>query len=143
MSLNNAYVRPFQPVDLLDGGTAAARWDQVDLMARNRHARKGEASWTLPVRTSVHGLAVWWAADLGGGVSLSTSPLAAPTHWEQLFLPAIEPVDVEKGETLRMEIGSRSTEEGGTDLAWSLAVDDARGRQRLRHAMSLAKGFLP
>lgn len=144
MSLNNAYVRPFRHADLLDGGAAAVRWDRVDLAAaRNRHARKGVATWTLPRRTTVHGLAVWWIAELAPGVLLSTSPLAEPTHWEQLFLPSLEPVTAERGETLEAEIGSRTTEEGGTDIAWTLTVTDARGRQRRRQAMSLAKGFVP
>ena len=91
----------------------------------------------------MHGLAVWWIAELAPGVLLSTSPLAEPTHWEQLFLPSLELVTAERGETLEAEIGSRTTEEGGTDIAWTLTVTDARGRQRQRQAMSLAKGFVP
>lgn len=143
MSLNNAYVRRFEATDLLDGGTKAARWDHVDLMARNRQQRRGSAHWTPARKATVHGLAVWWVAGLAPGVHLSTSPLDPPTHWEQLFLPVLEPVAVGRGETLTAEVGSRTSEEGGTDLAWSLAVGDTTGKERHRQAMSLAKGFVP
>ena len=143
MSLNNAYVRRFEARDLLDGATTAERWDHVDLMARNRQQRRGTARWSPGRETTVHGLAVWWVAGLGPGVRLSTSPLDPPTHWEQLFLPALEPVDIGRDETLTAEIGSRTSEEGGTDIAWSLAVHDAAGNERHRQAMSLAKGFVP
>jgi protein arginine N-methyltransferase 1 len=143
MSLNNAYVRKFDAGDLLDGGAAAQTWDRVDLALRNRHSRKGAGTWKVARATTVHGVAVWWVATLSPRVALSTSPLAPPTHWEQLFLPALEPLVLARGDTLAAEIASRTSESGGTDLAWSLAVLDAQGRERQRQSMSLAKGFLP
>jgi len=76
-------------------------------------------------------------------VVLSTSPLAAPTHWEQLYLPALEPIDLKAGETLMVQVRSRSSEEGGTDLAWGLRARSIRGRERLAQDLSLEKGFLP
>lgn len=143
MSLNNAYVRPFTPADLLEGGKAARRWDRIDFTVKNRGNRQGRESWTATRPMTVHGLCVWWSAQLSAEVALSTSPLAAPTHWEQLFLPALEPVTVKKGETFVAELGSRSSEAAGTDLAWTVSVQDARGREQTRHSSSLAKGFLP
>ncbi|MGE0698236.1 MAG: 50S ribosomal protein L11 methyltransferase [Hyphomicrobiaceae bacterium] len=143
MSLNNVYIRTLQPGELLDGGMAGARWDRIDFHEKNRTARRGTLRWKVPRSVTVHGLAVWWSAELVPGVTLTTSPLAAPTHWEQLFFPALEPIDVGEGETLAAEIRTRSTEEAGTDLAWTLAVLDGEGRERSRQAMSLGKGFLP
>jgi protein arginine N-methyltransferase 1 len=143
MSLNNVYIRSVGANELLGGGASAAAWDEVDFKRPNRLTRKGEARWLLRRPATVHGLAVWWAAALGGPVTLSTSPLAAPTHWEQLFFPALEPLRLGGGDTLCAEIRSKSSEEGGTDIAWSLAHLDSRGRERSRQALSLAKGFLP
>ncbi len=143
MSLNNAYVRTFPPGELLDRGRSAVTWDKLDLHARNRFARKGLAEWKIEAPVTVHGLAVWWTAQLAPGVVLSTSPLAAPTHWEQLFLPALEPIALKAGETLVAELKSRSSEETGTDIAWSYRVRTAKGKQRLAQEMSLEKGFLP
>jgi hypothetical protein len=143
MSLNNAYVRVFPPAELLERGRTAVTWDKLDFKVRNRFARKGTAEWRVEAPVTVFGLAVWWEAELAPGVKLSTSPLAAPTHWEQLYLPALEPIELKAGETLAVQVRSRSSEEGGTDLAWSLRARTAKGRERVSQDLSLEKGFLP
>jgi len=143
MSLNNAYVRTFPRSELLDGGRTAVTWDRLDFRVRNRFARKGTAEWKIRESVTVHGLAVWWSAELVAGIVLSTSPLAPPTHWEQLFLPALEPIILNAGETLVASLRSHSSEEGGTDLAWGFRVKTAKGKQRLAQDLSLEKGFLP
>ena len=143
MGLNNAYVRVFPRAELLDGGRTAVTWDRLDFSVRNRFARKGTAEWKIKEPATVHGLAVWWSAELVPGVVLSTSPLAAPTHWEQLFLPALEPIALKAGETLAVQVRSHSSEEGGTDLAWNFRAKTAKGKQRLVQDLSLEKGFLP
>jgi type I protein arginine methyltransferase len=143
MSLNNAYVRAIPPSELLDGGQAAVRWDRLDFSARNRMSRKGGGEWRAARPMSVYGLALWWRAELAPGVVLATSPLSPATHWEQLFFPALEPLQLAAGDRLTADLRSRSSEEGGTDLAWTLTVKDVKGRQRAHQALSLEKGFLP
>ncbi len=143
MSLNNVYIRTLRPDELLQEGAAAVRWDRLDFHVRNRLQRRGEMSWRLDAPATVHGLAVWWSAELVPGVTLSTSPLAPPTHWEQLFFPALEPIQLQAGDTLTAEIRTRSSEEGGTDLAWTLGAVAATGEPRARQTLSLDKGFLP
>jgi protein arginine N-methyltransferase 1 len=143
MSLNNAYVRALKPQELLGKGEAAIAWDRVDLAKRNRLSRRGEAKWEMPAPTTVYGLAVWWTAELTPGVSLTTSPLGEATHWEQLYLPCVAPIRLRPGETLAASINSRSSEEAGTDIAWTLSAIDAKGKRLARHAMSLEQGFLP
>lgn len=143
MSLNNVYIRTARPQELLDSGRSAVCWDKVDFAQANRMTRKGEARWTMKRPQTVHGLAVWWTSALAPGITLTTSPLAEPTHWEQLFFPALEPLALEAGETLLAEIRTKSSEEAGTDIAWSLAALTGKGRERDRQSLSLAKGFLP
>jgi protein arginine N-methyltransferase 1 len=143
MSLNNVYIRTLKPDELLGGGASAQMWDRVDFSEKNRLSRRGTMRFEAPTAFTVHGLAVWWTAELVPGVSLTTSPLAPPTHWEQLFFPALEPIAVKPGDTLVAEIRARSTEEAGTDLAWTFSVSGAKGRERDRQALSLSKGFLP
>jgi protein arginine N-methyltransferase 1 len=143
MSLNNVYIRTLKPDELLDGGAAAQRWDQIDFYQKNRTSRRGVLEWPVTKAVTIHGLAVWWTAELVPGVELTTSPLGKPTHWEQLFFPAAETLSLAPGETLVAEIRSRSTEEAGTDLAWTLVRLDAARREQERHAMSLSKGFIP
>ncbi len=143
MSLNNVYIRTLAPAELLNEGRAAQCWDRVDFYEKNRLSRRGTLRWEITQPSTVHGLAVWWTAELVPGVPLSTSPLAPPTHWEQLFFPALEPIELAQGETLVAEIRSRSSEEAGTDMAWSFAVESSERKVRLRQALSLEKGFLP
>ena len=143
MSLNNVYIRTLQPAELLESGKSAYCWDKLDFAVANRMTRKGEAQWRMSRSQTVYGLAVWWSAALAPDVTLTTSPMAHSTHWEQLFFPALEPLRVEAGETLLAEIRSKSSEEGGTDIAWSLAAVTAKGKERGRQALSLTKGFLP
>lgn len=143
MSLNNAYVRTIPASELLDGGRTAARWDHLDFHVRNRMSRKGRVQWRAARAVTVYGLALWWRAELAPGILLATSPLAPATHWEQLYFPALEPLALASGHTLMADLRSRSSEEGGTDLAWTLVVTDAKGRQCARQVLSLEKGFLP
>ncbi|KAB2920778.1 MAG: methyltransferase [Hyphomicrobiaceae bacterium] len=143
MSLNNIYVRWFEPRDLLDGGAAARAWDKVAFDRRNKTTRAGELAWKMSRGTTIYGVGLWWRADLIAGVQLSTSPLAPRTHWEQLYLPALEPLAVAPGETLRVRLRSTTSYEKGTNMTWALAVADAHGRERVRHALDLEKGYLP
>lgn len=143
MSLNNVYIRTLKPAELFEGGRSARTWDAVDFTKQNRLTRKGEAEWTARTPVTVYGLAVWWTAALHASVSLTTSPLGEPTHWEQLYFPVLEPISVAAGDTLQIEIHTKSSEATGTDIAWSFAVRPAKGRERGRQALSLTKGFLP
>lgn len=143
MSFNNAYVRSLKPAELLDGGASAKAWDVVELGQEKRASRKGEASWKAAKPAAVYGFAVWWVADLAPGVSLSTAPNAARTHWEQLYFPLGEPVQLKAGETVLLSLRSHSTEETGTHLAWTAVHFDASGKSLAKHAHDLDKGFLP
>ena len=143
MSLNNIYVRWLEPADLLGGGAAAKAWDQVRFDRKNKTTRTGEAEWKATRAGTVYGLALWWVAELAEGVRLSTGPLDPRTHWEQLYLPALEPIAIAPGETLRARLKSTTSFETGTNLTWTLSVTDGKGRERIRQALDLEKGFLP
>jgi protein arginine N-methyltransferase 1 len=143
MSLNNIYVRGLTPADLLDGGAAAKAWDQVRFDRKNKTTRSGETEWKVARPSTVYGLALWWTAELTEGVRLSTGPLDPRTHWEQLYLPALEPIAIAPGETLRARLKSTTSYETGTNVTWALSVADAKGKERIRQSMDLEKGFLP
>ena len=74
---------------------------------------------------------------------LSTAPGEARTHWEQLYFPLLVPLEVKTGETVSVTLRSRTTQQGGTHIAWSATRLDARGRSLERHGHDLDKGFLP
>ncbi len=143
MGLNNIYVRVLEPSDLLAGGKAFAKWDVIDLTAGHGSSRKGEAAFRLDEPSTVYGLVTWWEADLLNGIKLSTGPAAPRTHWEQLYLPLLEPIDAQAGESVRFTIRSRTGPDIGTTLAWTVTHNDAAGAQVGRQALDLEKGYLP
>lgn len=143
MSLNNIYVRTLVANELLDGGRAALAWDSVDLTVDARSSRKGSGRWHASAAQKVYGFALWWDAELVAGISLSTSPLLPKTHWEQLYLPLLTPLDVKRGETVNLSVSSTSSEDQGTNIAWSVQRLDRTGKTLEKQAMDLNKGYLP
>ncbi len=141
LTLNNIYVRTIAPQDLFDGMKSASMWDQVELGKDRGSTRKGEASWTLRRPTTVYGFALWWAADLAG-VSLSTAPDAPPTHWEQLYLPLLDPIRATGGQRVLFSVRSRTSRESGTTIAWTV-THDADGAILSRQGLDLKQGYLP
>jgi hypothetical protein len=143
ISLNNAYVRTVASSELLDGARSAQVWDRLDFQHENRPARKGEGRWRLAGPATVYGFALWWTAELAPGIALSTAPDAARTHWEQLYLPLLEPLEGAAGESIALTIRSRSSPEAGTHIAWTALALSRRGAVRTKQALDLDKGFLP
>jgi Ribosomal protein L11 methyltransferase (PrmA) len=143
MTLNNIYVRWFDAGDLLEGGAAAQAWDKVVFDRRNKTTRAGEASWRMHGPATIYGLALWWRAELVSGVNVATGPLDPRTHWEQLYLPVLSPIAVATGQTLSANLRSTTSYERGTNVTWSLAVADAAGREVVRQALDLERGYLP
>lgn len=143
MSLNNAYVRSLKPSELLGGMTSAKQWDVVELGLDKRANRKGEASWKLDTPETIYGFACWWQAELGAGVTLSTAPDSPRTHWEQIYFPLLQPIDVRPREMIMVSIRSQSSLAGGTNMAWTAVHFDMKGTSVQRQALDLDKGYLP
>jgi Ribosomal protein L11 methyltransferase (PrmA) len=143
MSLHNIYVRSLGPQDLFAGGAEAKVWDEVRFDRRNRTTRAGEADWRFKEAQQVYGLALWWSAELAPGVTLCTSPQSPPTHWEQLYLPALAPIKVGRGQKLACRLRSTTSFERGTNVTWRLVLSDAAGRELVQQTLDLERGFLP
>lgn len=143
MGLNNIYVRTLAPADLLDGGKSAVKWDNVDFMKPTKTTRSGDAPFTTAKPVTITGIALWWSAELIDGIRISTAPDAPRTHWEQLYLPALEPFVLQPGEILDIKLRSTTSYANGTNVTWSFAVKTAKGKERLRQALDLNKGYIP
>lgn len=139
MSLNNIYVRTFGAKELLD----AKAWDSIELGSDGRSARKGEAAWKPKAATTIYGFATWWSAELTPGIVLSTAPDAPRTHWEQLYFPLLQPIAAKAGDTIAVNLRSRTSAEAGTHVAWVATHRDAKGREVARQSLNLDKGYLP
>jgi len=118
ISLQNMYVKTVQKTDLLDGGKAAKVWDEIDFTEENSNVREAIIHWKIRKKTTVHGIALWWESILARGVKLSTSPLAKPTHWEQIYLPLIESAICAAGDVLRITMSSDTSPDVRIRLRW-------------------------
>ncbi len=119
ISLQNMYVKTLKKTDLLDGGKAAKAWDDIDFTAENSDVRDATIEWTIRTKTTVYGIALWWETILAKGVTLSTSPLKPPTHWENIYLPLFEPIRCAKG-PLRLSLRSDTSPDVGIRLQWEI-----------------------
>jgi protein arginine N-methyltransferase 1 len=136
MSLNNAYVRQLAPGDLL--ASDGVVFDEVSFANEVSGDRGGQVTWRTHKPCTVYGLCYWWAADFGLEEMLSTAPGAPRTHWEQLYLPVLEPMEVSAGEAFETDFRSITSAQSGTDMAWSFLP-----RNGERQNLCLDHGYLP
>ncbi|HRK19833.1 MAG TPA: 50S ribosomal protein L11 methyltransferase, partial [Hyphomicrobiaceae bacterium] len=143
MGLNNIYVRWLAAEDLLDGGRSAITWDKVDFARPTKTTRSGGGTWTVSEPQTITGLALWWRAELVPGISLGTGPFDPRTHWEQLYLPVLDPMPVAAGETIDARVRSTTSYDKGTNVRWTISIRDRKGKERATQSMDLNRGFLP
>jgi len=137
---NNMYVFAIEPADLLD--VAAAQWDAAEFSADVASRRAGNVSWPLANDATVFGFALWWDCTLVPGVVLSTSPHAPRTHWDQIYLPLLEPLEMRAGDELALELSSETGGgESGIDVRWA-AEHRRAGRIMSQQSLDLGAGLL-
>jgi protein arginine N-methyltransferase 1 len=96
----------------------------------------------MPKRATVHGVGLWWESILAPGVKLSTSPLAKPTHWEQIYLPLLEPAACEAGSVFRVSLRSDTRPDVRIRLEWKADVVRKDGTIAAGAAMDTNEGLL-
>jgi len=140
LTRNNMYVFAIEPEDLLD--VPAASWDSLEFDADIDSRRAGRTAWTLAASATIYGFALWWECTLVPGVVLSTSPFGPRTHWDQIYLPLLEPLTVRPGDALALDVSSETGGgESGIDVRWS--VEQRRGEKTVsRQSLDIASGFL-
>jgi protein arginine N-methyltransferase 1 len=140
MTRNNMYVFPLDPKDLL--ADAALRWDSLDFRGPIASRRGGRATWRLREARRLYGFALWWDCTLAPGVVLSTSPHAPRTHWEQIYLPLLTPIDAAADDELTVAIDSETGgDESGIEVRWAVRHSRA-GREPVEQALSIGAGWL-
>lgn len=119
-ALNNMYVSKIRGTDLLQDKTGTQKWDALGFAKKEKSIRAGKASWIINRPAIIYGFAVWWNAILVPGITLSTSPFSTPTHWDQIFLPLLEPLHVAKKDRVEIQLMSDSRYAVGIRLAWTI-----------------------
>ncbi|HEY9547060.1 MAG TPA: class I SAM-dependent methyltransferase [Solimonas sp.] len=123
ISLNNMYVRDVTPMDIGDDKKRARVWDELDVRPTARaptSARRRTVSWNAAelVQAGVSGFALWWEAELVEGVTISTSPFAPSTHWQQIYLPLLQAHELAPGDMLELTLGSDTRLDVGVRVSW-------------------------
>jgi precorrin-6B methylase 2 len=119
IALNNMYVKTVRADEIGE----PREWDHVAFGGAGKppsSVRKGAARWSGLDGAIVHGFALWWQVELVEGITLSTSPLAPATHWEQVYLPLLEPVMPRAGQQVDLALTSDTRE--GVRLVWETRV---------------------
>jgi protein arginine N-methyltransferase 1 len=122
ISLNNMFVRLLRADDL-PGEKSARLWDDLDFSPdadKPLSKRNSTVKWTAKDLggASVHGYALWWECELLPGIVISTSPWAPPTHWEQIYLPLLKPLELQAGDTLEVTLASDTRPQVGVRVSW-------------------------
>jgi protein arginine N-methyltransferase 1 len=140
MTRNNMYVYAIEPGDLLEG--AATTWDSLSFLGEIDSRRSGAGRWRLTSPATIYGFALWWECTLAPGVVLSTSPLAPRTHWDQIYLPLLEPLPILAGDDLELAVASETGGgDTGIEVAWN--ATHRRGASVLaEQALAIGAGFL-
>lgn len=126
---NNIYVKTVTPQDLWAAPDASRRWDQVDFRVQNSSVRQATVRWTVDAPLAVWGMCLWWVCQLLADICISTSPHAAPTHWEQIYLPVFEPIQLRTADVLELKIQHDSRLERELRVQWKLRA--LRGAQQV------------
>jgi protein arginine N-methyltransferase 1 len=136
---NNMYVFAIEPGDLLE---AAKVWDVLAFADDIASHREGRVAWPLVVNTTIFGFALWWECTLVPGVVLSTSPFAPRTHWDQIYLPLLEPIAARAGDELEVMIASETGgDESGIAVRWT-AEHQRAGKVLARQTLGIGAGHL-
>ncbi|HSW13498.1 MAG TPA: class I SAM-dependent methyltransferase [Solimonas sp.] len=122
VSLNNMYVKAVTPADL--GGSDRSKcWDELDLRpeaAAPPSRRSQTLRWSreeLP-EAWIEGFALWWDCELVRGINLSTSPFAPATHWEQIYLPLLAPLELAADDVVELSLSCDTRPDVGVRLGW-------------------------
>jgi protein arginine N-methyltransferase 1 len=112
------------PVDIIEVNLGAPLESDVAGGAKFVSNRKGV----------LHGIGVWFRADLVPGRSLTNGPTSRTSNWNQGYLPLLEPMQVVGGNEIDICIAAASD---GASWTWTVAVN---GLDRVTH--SSANGSL-
>jgi protein arginine N-methyltransferase 1 len=145
IAMNNMYVKEIHPEDLLKDGMQP--WDSIDFTKKNTEIRHASLQWSADQIVNlkseiVNGFALWWESDLAPSITLSTSPFEKPTHWQQIYLPLLEPLSLKLNETLECTLDVDSRYDVRINVAWKTMVKDKQGKIVQSMSQDMRKGFL-
>ncbi len=142
VAFNNIYVRTVLPADIFDGETSVKECDVLDFSKENRSERAWEVAWPMRQKGECFGFVLFWEALLAPGITLSTSPFSAPTHWEQVYIPLPQPLAWEGGDTLTLNVTTDTGISAGINVMWRAKVSRASKQIAASPQMDMRAGHV-
>ncbi|HZP13150.1 MAG TPA: class I SAM-dependent methyltransferase [Nevskiaceae bacterium] len=143
IALDNMYVKAVTRADLGGSTAHAQQWDELDFRPSARppsSLRHAQLSWSArKLGSRVFGFALWWECELVPGVTLSTSPSAKPTHWEQIYLPLLELLVLQPSDRIELHLTSDTRPHTGLDVQWK-TIHRRGSRTISTQQQNIAKG---
>ncbi|MFT5201237.1 MAG: protein arginine N-methyltransferase 1 [Candidatus Aldehydirespiratoraceae bacterium] len=84
----------------------AQAWATIDYHTVTDPTVRGTVEWTIEDRRTIHGLEMWFDAEVADGFSYSNAPDASNLVYGTEFFPFHRALDVEPGDTLKCVIGA-------------------------------------
>lgn len=120
-----------------------AAWALLDYASVTDPDVHASLAWTAARDGTVHGLSLWFQAELAEGIGYSTGPGAPETVYGTPFIPLGEPVAVRAGDRIGVELQARLVGEDYVWL-WETRIDRADGETvRFRQSTALAEPLSP
>jgi protein arginine N-methyltransferase 1 len=139
LSLNNMYVKD---IDVADLAGASKCWDSLEFKTSGDapdSRRNATLQWPATGLNSptIQGFALWWEVEWLQGNRLSTAPDAAPTHWQQIYLPLLAPITLAADDLIELQLKSDTRPSVGVRLQWQAARVRGGKRSQLQALDSL------
>ena len=95
--------------------TEGRLWATLDYVRVESPDVRGKLDWRIERAGTGHGLLVWFDADLAEDTGFSNSPSAPETIYGSQFFPWTQPVSLEPGQTVRVDLEALLVE---NDYVW-------------------------
>lgn len=139
--LNTMYKRQCKAEQLLSGPQA---WHELDYL-KGAEARAGKMFVLKANRGgTAHGFTVWFATKLLDEIGFTTEPGTKESVYGQVFLPLLEPVEVQEGEAISVGLHADLV---GTDYVWrwefQVAARSGRAAKSFKQSTFQGGGMTP
>jgi protein arginine N-methyltransferase 1 len=135
-ALNTWSKARIQPAQLLAEGRC---WGVLDYRTLRDPDVRGTLRWTAARAGRVHGIAAWFQAELAEGIGFTTGPEGPEAIYGTAFLPLLEPVPVDAGDVVEVELRARLLVDEYI-WVWNTRVEGPGGvRAKLRQSTFLSQ----
>ena len=112
LAVNDGQKVRVSPNQLLTGHRL---WTTLDYATIESPDVRGNLEWTVERAGTGHGIVVWFDADLAEGIGFSNAPGTPETVYGSYFFPWMEPVSLEKGQSVCVNLEAKLVE---NDYVW-------------------------